>query len=147
MALKRTRITKKVVKAERRIVNRERKTLSCKECGLEIDNVSADIAAITCATCCIKMSAPPDLPAKPKPPEERRPRGWQFMKEYRAPDGTLYHRGEKVHEETPIQSTNSDKRPRVRKTASKNSTKNNNGGRDIKKRRTTRIVPNKRSSE
>lgn len=128
MALKRKRLTKKSAKQDRRIVGKERKTLPCKECGDDVPNLGADIIAVTCSWCVVRMVAPPDLPAKPKPPGERNPRGWQFMKEYRAPDGTLYHRGVKVDEEIPKQPTNRGKRPSVRKTSSTTAKKSNNSG-------------------
>lgn len=127
MALNHKRISKKLRKQEQKIVDKARKTLSCKLCGVDVENISADIVAVTCSRCCIKMSAPPDLPAKPKPPEERRPRGWQFMSEYRAPDGILYRRGEIVDETLSKATKVSAKRPRIRASGTTTTKEDHNG--------------------
>lgn len=130
MTLKRKRITKQDIKHDSRVYNKPRKSLACKECGTIVENVVADTSAITCWRCVARMVAPPDLPVKAKPPEERRPRGWQFMNEYRAPDGTLYRRGVKVDEPIPTEPTNSPERTRKRKTnasTARKETGNNRG--------------------
>lgn len=116
MSLKPRRIPKKSKSEELQALKRERHDLPCKECGEYVYDLTGDISGVTCSDCCIRMSAPPNFPAKQKLPEDRRPRGWQFMKEYRAPEGTLYHRGVKVDESIPTKSTSGTKRPTVRKT-------------------------------
>ncbi len=68
------------------------KYLECSLCGIS-QEVRGNITGITCARCVQKMVAPPDFPVKPKPAGERKPRGWQFMKEFVDHDGIVYHKG------------------------------------------------------
>jgi len=118
--LKRKRITKKEIEESRRLAGLPLKSMACKQCNRIEKKVSPDAVSVICSVCVTKMIPLPESQNKPKPPEERRPRGWQFMKEYRAPDGTLYRRGEKVDEPDPIPSTKTGRKgSSIRKTAPK----------------------------
>jgi len=106
MALKRRKITKAILKAEHKIIDFSTKILECKECSRYVE-VGADIGAVTCAICVQKMVGPPDNYVKKKDVEEKRPRGWQFMKQYVSPSGKVYNRGilkddKKTVEELPV---------------------------------------------
>lgn len=74
----------------------ERIELECKTgCG-NVEVVTPNISAVTCADCCQKLLAPPPSTVKPLPESERRPRGWQFKARYVGPDGTVYEKGKVV---------------------------------------------------
>ena len=113
MALKKRRISKHGGTAN--LMTRwERKSLWCKKCGDEVEDLSPDVSAVICSRCCIKMCEPPVPPVRVTPVAERRPRGWQFRAEYRSPDGVLYRRGEKVDETISKKSSTVAKRSGTR---------------------------------
>jgi hypothetical protein len=113
------RVSKKIDISTPLKVYQEAKILNCKMCGTEVENCGSNVRDVTCWRCVVKMIDPP----APKPvvkPEEKRPRGWQFMNRYVSPNGTVYHKGKEVDEQT-LQSA---KRTRVaQKKSSKPSAK------------------------
>jgi hypothetical protein len=80
---------------ERTYSHYDRIEMACKTgCG-NVEVVSPNISAVTCGDCVQKLLAPPP-DNRPKPVEERRPRGWQFMARYVGPDGKVYEKGKEV---------------------------------------------------
>lgn len=149
MALKKQRLTKAVIENARRFSKLERHTVACKFCSEEVYNLSPDVTSVVCSDCCIRRAAPPELPAKKVPPEQRRPRGWQFTKEYRAPNGALYKRGELV-DETNLESNKtkvkSRKSTKLRAGSIKNtSTKKATHTKKLKRSKSTKRVARRKN--
>ena len=99
MALKRRKFTKAKQKHDQQISRYQYKTkaLFCKMCGLIVENCGIEASAITCADCVQAMILPPEGYHKQKP-EEKRPRGWQFMSKYVSPSGKIYEKGRLIDE-------------------------------------------------
>jgi hypothetical protein len=123
----RKKVTKKEIEESRKLAGLSLKEMACKNCGRIETKVSPNAVSVICSICVTKMVPLPESHNTPKPPEERRPRGWQFMKKYRAPDGVLYRRGVKVDESEPIQPTKTvASRTRKRTTTADPANKNSN---------------------
>lgn len=88
-------------KTPKKVVRSGLRWLDCKECGNDGAYCAYDVKAVTCALCVAKQAAPPEPPKSlQNKPDEKRPRGWQFMKEYISPSGKVYHKGKEVDENT-----------------------------------------------
>jgi hypothetical protein len=77
------------------------KDLGCSMCGKEIE-VDNDCIAVQCWECTqLKVPVDPKLLTQrtaEKKPDDVKPRGWRFMKEFVDADGTVYHSGEEMPE-------------------------------------------------
>jgi hypothetical protein len=90
-------------------------TLNCKKCNTPVSKVSYDADAVTCWRCCAMMADPPVIGQQKR---SGNPRGWKFMKEYVAKDGTVYHRGvvqPALKGKRPITEIKADTKPRLSK--------------------------------
>jgi len=92
--MKRKRVTKKMIKSSQKIFGKDPKTMECSKCFDLVMNVDAGASLVICGRCVQRMVAPPE--ALTKPVKEKRPRGWQFRKEYTSPSGKIYHYGKEV---------------------------------------------------
>ena len=96
MVLKKRRITKKSVAADRKFFDvKGRKILECSTCFDPQYNIGMDVKSIICPSCVQKLVAPPDIYVKNQP-KEVRPRGWWLRKEYLSPSGVVYRYGTEV---------------------------------------------------
>lgn len=82
------------IKSVFNIKSRTKKEIECESCGT-ITEVPSDVKSIICSNCVILMVPPPEN-SKTTKPKEKRPRGWQFRKQYISPSGIMYSFGKEV---------------------------------------------------
>ena len=73
------------------------KWLICSNCNIEEIKVDEDVVSIICGRCTQKLVEPPQMILKERQEEKekrlKRPRGWQFMKEFVDSEGNVFYRG------------------------------------------------------
>lgn len=90
--------------AKRKVRSSKRMTLSkqsykwvvCSKCNFNEVKVSEEAIGAICSHCCQTMVEIPAIlkkSAKTSDNKPRKPRGWQWMKEFVDKDGTVYHKG------------------------------------------------------
>ena len=65
--------------------------MECKKCG-NYSVTGEDATAVTCADCVKDMVEPPII-ARRRDPDDMKPKGWHFMKEYVDKRGNVFYRG------------------------------------------------------
>lgn len=92
--IKRRKFTKSEEIAALKQINRTKIELECDSCGT-LTPTTSDISKIICSNCVALMVPPPET-SKTNSPAEKRPRGWQFRKQYVSPSGIEYSFGKEV---------------------------------------------------
>ena len=90
---KKRKYTRKVTTWKEVMAKQKSVLMECKEDGcFNTELVPAEFKGVTCAT--HVQSKMPFPKHKPLVVRSNKPRGWRFMKEFVAADGSVYHRGE-----------------------------------------------------
>jgi uncharacterized membrane-anchored protein YjiN (DUF445 family) len=69
------------------------KDLVCSECNKVTEKVFEEVAAVVCHLCCVKKG-PQMVKQVIHEKENRKLKGWKFMKVYVDHEGNVYHKGE-----------------------------------------------------